>query len=37
MDDKKWQSLPLVAEWHLMAKDKLGFGLMPSIGLDRIK
>ena len=24
-------------EWHLMAKDKIGFGLMPSIGLDRIK
>ena len=23
MDDKKWQSLPLVAEWHLMTKSRL--------------
>ena len=37
LNDIEWQSLPLVAEWHLMTKDKLGFGLTPSIGLDRIK
>ena len=26
-----------LTEWHLMAKDKIGFGLMSSIGLDGIE